>query len=55
MSSLILRSSQFFPKKGVLEFHLSATTRDLFGEVAEARLASLTQALGASELVLKGR
>ena len=44
-----------FPKRGRLELHLTPGTRDLFGEVAEARLASLALALGGVEVVVKGR
>ncbi|MEO1538039.1 MAG: Ppx/GppA family phosphatase [Pseudomonadota bacterium] len=44
-----------FPKRGILELHLSPGNRDLFGEVAEARLGSLAGALGSVEVVVKGR
>ncbi|MEL7151588.1 MAG: exopolyphosphatase, partial [Pseudomonadota bacterium] len=46
---------RYFPKRQRLELHLSPGTRDLFGEVAEARLGSLATALGSVELVVKGR
>ena len=46
---------RYFPKKGRLELHLAPGTRDLFGEVAEARLKSLAGALGGVEVVVKGR
>ena len=48
-------SLRFFPKKKVLELHLAPGTRDLFGEVAESRLAALAAALGGVEVVVKGR
>jgi exopolyphosphatase/guanosine-5'-triphosphate,3'-diphosphate pyrophosphatase len=47
-----LGSFRFFPKKKRLEFRLTKWTQDLFGEVAEARLASLAKALEA-ELVVR--
>ncbi len=46
---------RYFPKKKVLELHLAPGTRALFGEVAEARLTSLAEALGDVEVVVKGR
>ncbi len=46
---------RYFPKKGRLELRLAPGSRDLFGEVAEARLASLAQALGDVEVTVKGR
>lgn len=46
---------RYFPKKGRLELHVAPGTRDLFGEVAEARLKSLAGALGGVEVVVKGR
>ncbi|MEM6463989.1 MAG: Ppx/GppA family phosphatase, partial [Pseudomonadota bacterium] len=46
---------RYFPKKGRLELRLAKGTRDLFGEVAEARLNSLAQSLGEIEVVVKGR
>ncbi len=46
---------KYFPKKARLELHLAPGTRDLFGEVAEARLGALANALGDVELVVKGR
>lgn len=46
---------RYFPKKSRLELHLAPGTRDLFGEVAEARLTSLAAALGGVEVVVKGR
>jgi len=46
---------RYFPKRQRLELHLSPGTRDLFGEVAEARLGALATALGSVELVVKGR
>ena len=46
---------RYFPKKGRLDLRLAPGTRDLFGEVAEARLASLAEALGGVEVVVKGR
>jgi exopolyphosphatase/guanosine-5'-triphosphate,3'-diphosphate pyrophosphatase len=48
-------SLRYFPKKGRLELHLAPGTRDLFGEVAEARLGALAQVLNLSEVVVKGR
>jgi exopolyphosphatase/guanosine-5'-triphosphate,3'-diphosphate pyrophosphatase len=48
-------SLRYFPKKKVLELHLAPGTRGLFGEVAEARLTSLAEALGGVEVVVKGR
>ena len=48
-------SLRYFPKKGILELHLAPGTRALFGEVAEARLDSLAEALGGVEVVVKGR
>ncbi|WP_281968099.1 Ppx/GppA family phosphatase [Roseovarius nanhaiticus] len=38
----------FYPKKKVLELRLAPETRALFGEVAQARLASLANSLGAT-------
>ncbi len=46
---------RYFPKKGRLELRLVKGTRDLFGEVAEARLSSLAAALGDVEVIVKGR
>lgn len=46
---------RYFPKRQSLELHLSPGTRDLFGEVAEARLGALAAALGEVEVVVKGR
>lgn len=46
---------RYFPKRQQLELHLSAGTRDLFGEVAESRLGALAIALGGVEVVVKGR
>ncbi|MEO0945554.1 MAG: exopolyphosphatase, partial [Pseudomonadota bacterium] len=46
---------RYFPKKGRLELRLAKGTRDLFGEVAEARLNSLAQSLGEIEVVVRGR
>ena len=46
---------RYFPKRKRLELHLAPGTRDLFGEVAEARLTSLGLALGEVDLVVKGR
>lgn len=48
-------SLKYFPKKGRLELHLAPGTRGLFGEVAEARLGALAQALDGVEVVVKGR
>jgi len=45
---------RYFPKKGRLELHLVPGTRDLYGEVAEARLNALALALGECEVVVKG-
>lgn len=45
---------KYFPKRKRLELRLADGTRDLFGEVAEARFASLGEALGA-ETAVKGR
>jgi exopolyphosphatase/guanosine-5'-triphosphate,3'-diphosphate pyrophosphatase len=44
-----------FAKKQRLELRLAPGTRDLFGEVAEARLTALAGALGAADVVVKGR
>ena len=41
------------PKKGVLELHLPAGSHALFGEVAEARFASLAAALEAEPRVMR--
>jgi exopolyphosphatase/guanosine-5'-triphosphate,3'-diphosphate pyrophosphatase len=46
---------KFYPKRKRLELHLAPGTRDLFGEVAEARLGALAAALGEVEIVVKGR
>ena len=46
---------RYFPKKQKLELRLVPGTRDLFGEVAEARLNSLADALGGVEVLVKGR
>ena len=46
---------RYFPKRQLLELHLSPGTRDLFGEVAEARFGALAAALGEVEVVVKGR
>ncbi len=46
---------KYYPKRGRLELRLAPGTRDLFGEVAEARLSSLCAALGDIEVVVKGR
>ncbi len=46
---------RYFPKKKRLELHLAPGTRDLFGEVAEARFGALATALGEVEVVVKGR
>lgn len=46
---------RYFPKRGYLELRLSPGTRDLFGEVAEARLGSLAQTLGDVDVKVKGR
>ena len=46
---------KFFPKKGRLELKLAPGTRDLYGEVAEARLSALAAALGDVEVIVKGR
>lgn len=46
---------RYFPKKRLLELRLAAGTRDLYGEVAEARLNALAAALGGVEPVVKGR
>ncbi|MEM9426576.1 MAG: Ppx/GppA family phosphatase [Pseudomonadota bacterium] len=46
---------RYFPKRERLELHLFPGTRDLFGEVAEARLSALAQSLGGVEIVVKGR
>lgn len=48
-------SLKLFPKKRILELRLAPGTRVLYGEVAEARLNSLAQALGDCEVVVKGR
>ena len=45
---------RYFPKKGRLELHLAPGTRDLYGEVAEARLNALAAALGDVEVAVKG-
>lgn len=46
---------RYYPKRKSLELLLSPGTRDLFGEVAEARLGALASALGEIEVVVKGR
>ncbi|SLN64378.1 Guanosine-5'-triphosphate,3'-diphosphate pyrophosphatase [Roseovarius litorisediminis] len=48
-----LGEMRWFPKKKVLELRLSVKAAPLFGEVAAARFASLTDSLGA-ESVIKG-
>lgn len=48
-------SLKYFPKKARLELRLAPGTRDLYGEVAEARLNALAAALGEVEVVVKGR
>ncbi|NNE80863.1 MAG: Ppx/GppA family phosphatase [Silicimonas sp.] len=48
-------SLKYYPKKGRLEMRLAPGTRELYGEVAEARLNSLAGALGVGEVVVKGR
>ena len=45
----------WFPKKKHLELRLTDTARDLFGEVAQARFASLVGALGATSEVKRLR
>lgn len=42
-----MSSLKWYPKRRLLEFRLSKDTRDLYGEVAEARLQSLVSALSA--------
>ncbi|SLN39338.1 Guanosine-5'-triphosphate,3'-diphosphate pyrophosphatase [Pseudoruegeria aquimaris] len=46
---------KFYPKKQVLELRLSHEAEDLFGEVAQARFASLAQALNAETKVIRPR
>lgn len=46
---------RYYPKKALLELRLAPGTRDLFGEVAEARLAALASALGDVQVIVKGR
>jgi exopolyphosphatase/guanosine-5'-triphosphate,3'-diphosphate pyrophosphatase len=46
---------KYFPKRKRLELHLAPGTRDLFGEVAEARFTALAAALGEVETAVKGR
>ncbi|NNL73475.1 MAG: Ppx/GppA family phosphatase [Silicimonas sp.] len=46
---------RYFPKKAILELRLVPGTRDLFGEVAEARLTALASALGGVEVKVQGR
>ena len=46
---------RYFPKRKCLELRLAPGTRDLYGEVAEARLNSLADALGGVKVVVKGR
>lgn len=48
-------SLRYYPKKSRLEVRLAPGTRALFGEVAEARLASLGASLGVAEIAVKGR
>jgi len=48
-------SLKFFPKRKELQLKLAPGTRDLYGEVAEARLNSLAAALGGVDVVVKGR
>ena len=45
----------YYPKRKCLELRLAPGTRDLYGEVAEARLNSLAGALGGVKIVVKGR
>ena len=47
-------SLRFFPKKRRLEVRLAPGTSDLLGEVAQARLESLSAALGVEDVVVKG-
>ncbi len=47
-------SLKYFPKKKKLQLNLAPGTRDLYGEVAEARLNSLAAALGVAEAEVKG-
>jgi len=42
---------RWFPKKKVIELHLSAEAAPLFGEVAQARFDSLALTLGASKVI----
>ncbi len=46
---------RFFPKKRLLELRLDDKARDLFGEVAQARFASLVTALGAESRIGRKR
>ena len=48
-------SLKYFPKKARLELRLAPGTRDLYGEVAEARLNALAATLGEVEVGVKGR
>lgn len=46
-------SLKFYPRKKVLELRLQKAAEPLFGEVAEARLASLASSLGAKTKVVR--
>ena len=46
---------KYYPKKKQLALHLETGTRDLFGEVAEARFNAMAAALGAEEVAVIGR
>ncbi len=46
-------SLKFLPKKKQLQVRLAPGTRGLYGEVAEARLQSLANALGVEDLIVK--
>lgn len=46
-------SLKFYPRKKVLELRLQKAAEPLFGEVAEARLASLAASLGAKTKVIR--
>lgn len=44
---------KLFPKKKVLELHLTKIGRALFGEVARARFKSLCKAMGVEPVVVE--
>ena len=51
----VMGTLKWYPKKKVLELRLAKGAAALFGEVAEARFASLAMALGAGATAVHGR